>query len=121
MEIELLFGWSDQERLLGFGSLTNLVTFADSGWLLSIVLAHQPHFRNQPPGSYTFWGYGLAGKNPDNVIPKSMWSANGNEILSGLSWHLRLDNSQKAWFDTASIIPCQIPFITSQFMPPQIR
>jgi oleate hydratase len=94
-----------------------LVTFADSGWLLSIVLAHQPHFRNQPPGSYTFWGYGLAGKNPGNVIPKSMWSANGDEILSELSWHLRLDDSQKAWFDTARIIPCRMPFITSQFMP----
>src|ERR1039457_2771377 len=27
-----------------------LVTFKDSNWLLSIVLAHQPHFRNQPAG-----------------------------------------------------------------------
>ena len=25
-----------------------LVTFKDSNWLMSIVLAHQPHFRNQP-------------------------------------------------------------------------
>jgi magnesium-transporting ATPase (P-type) len=26
-----------------------LVTFKDSKWLMSIVLPHQPHFRNQPP------------------------------------------------------------------------
>jgi oleate hydratase len=36
-----------------------LVTFADSNWLMSIVLAHQPHFLNQPPGVEVFWGYGL--------------------------------------------------------------
>ena len=26
-----------------------LVTFVDSGWLMSIVVFHQPHFRSQPP------------------------------------------------------------------------
>ncbi|MFM9973944.1 MAG: oleate hydratase, partial [Beijerinckiaceae bacterium] len=32
-----------------------LVTFKDSNWLMSIVLAHQPHFINQPADVQVFW------------------------------------------------------------------
>jgi oleate hydratase len=35
-----------------------LVTFKDSNWLMSIVLAHQPHFANEPADVQVFWGYG---------------------------------------------------------------
>jgi oleate hydratase len=38
-----------------------LVTFADSGWLMSIVIFHQPHFRGQPAARPVFWGFGLRG------------------------------------------------------------
>ena len=58
-----------------------LVTFADSGWTLSIVLFHQPHFRDQKHGTYTFWGYGLRGDRPGDFIKKPMWEATGNEII----------------------------------------
>ena len=37
-----------------------LVTFKDSNWLMSIVLAHQPHFANQPADVQVFWGYSLS-------------------------------------------------------------
>ena len=36
-----------------------LITFADSNWLASIVLPHQPHFLGQPRNIDVFWGYGL--------------------------------------------------------------
>lgn len=36
-----------------------LVTLKDSNWLLSIVLAHQPHFIGQPHGVTAYWGYAL--------------------------------------------------------------
>ncbi len=36
-----------------------LVTFKDSNWLMSIVLAHQSHFLNQPADVQVFWGYSL--------------------------------------------------------------
>ena len=36
-----------------------LVTFAESSWLMSIVLPHQPHFAGQPEDVNVFWGYGL--------------------------------------------------------------
>lgn len=94
-----------------------LVTFVDSGWLMSIVMFHQPHFRSQPAGTTTFWGYGLSGDQPGNIIDKPMWDASGNEILAELAFHLRLDDSQRRWFDNARAVPCRMPFITSQFMP----
>lgn len=94
-----------------------LITFADSGWTLSIVLFHQPHFRDQAGGTYTLWGYGLRGDLEGNLIQKPMWEANGREIIEELCWHLKLSERQKAWFDDAQIVVSRMPFITSQFMP----
>ncbi|MCV2868671.1 oleate hydratase [Defluviimonas sp. WL0002] len=94
-----------------------LVTFADSDWTLSIVLFHQPHFRGQKHGTYVFWGYGLRGERPGNFTKKPMWEANGSEILTELFGHLRLTPEQQAWFADARVVPCRMPFITSEFMP----
>lgn len=96
-----------------------IITFANSGWTLSIVLFHQPHFRNQKHGTYTFWGYGLRGERQGNFVKKPMWEATGDEIIAELSGHLMLTNEQISWFDGARVIPCRMPFITSQFMPRQ--
>ena len=35
-----------------------LMTFKDSNWLMSIVVAAQPHFKNQSMDTTIFWGYG---------------------------------------------------------------
>ncbi len=94
-----------------------LVTFVDSGWLMSIVMFHQPHFRSQPDGSTVFWGYGLRGDRPGDRVGKPMWDATGDEILEELCWQLRLDAGRASWFDGAKVVPCRMPFITSQFMP----
>lgn len=97
-----------------------LVTFEDSGWLMSIVMFHQPHFRGQPAGHPVFWGYGLRGDRPGDVIAKPMAQATGGEILEELAHQLRLTADQRAeFFDGAQIIPCRMPFITSHFMPRQ--
>ncbi|NNE51867.1 MAG: oleate hydratase [Sulfitobacter sp.] len=94
-----------------------LITFAGSGWILSIVLFHQPHFRGQAKGRYTFWGYGLRGDRSGDFVNKPMWDATGNEIIAELAGQLGLSRDQAAWFDSARVIPCRMPFITSQFMP----
>lgn len=96
-----------------------LITFADSGWTLSIVLFHQPHFRDQKHGTYTFWGYGLRGDRFGDFTKKPMWEATGDEIITELSGHLSLTEKQRSWFGSARVIPCRMPFITSQFMPRQ--
>ena len=96
-----------------------LVTFADSSWTLSVVLFHQPHFRDQKPDTYTFWGYGLRGDRPGDFVKKPMWEATGDEIIKELSGHLKLTDMQMEWFDDARVLPCRMPYITSHFMPRQ--
>jgi len=91
-----------------------LVTFKDSNWLMSIVLAHQPHFLNQPSGVQVFWGYALFPDRVGNFVPKPMADSNGAEILRELCGHLRFDADTVA---TANCIPCRMPYITSMFMP----
>ena len=91
-----------------------LVTFKDSNWLMSIVLAHQPHFPNQPAGVQVFWGYSLFPDRLGNFVPLPMDDCSGAEILRELCGHLRLDPST---FASANCIPCRMPYITSMFMP----
>lgn len=91
-----------------------LVTFKDSNWLMSIVLAHQPHFPNQPTDVQVFWGYSLFPDQIGNFVPKSMAECNGAEILQELCGHLRFDLDTVA---SANCIPCRMPYITSMFMP----
>jgi oleate hydratase len=91
-----------------------LVTFKDSNWLMSIVLAHQPHFLNQSPDVQVFWGYALFPDRVGNFVPKPMAECNGAEILRELCGHLRFDLEI---VETANCIPCRMPYITSMFMP----
>lgn len=94
-----------------------LVTFRDSNWLMSIVLAHQPHFQNQPDEIRVFWGYGLFPDREGNCVPKKMQDCTGTEILTELFFHLRQELLGKTVIPTANCIPCMMPYITSQFMP----
>lgn len=92
-----------------------LVTFKDSRWLMSIVLAHQPHFANQPEGVYVFWGYALHPDRVGDFVAKPMSGCGGRDILRELCGHLNFDFD--ANFTTANCIPCRMPYITSMFMP----
>jgi oleate hydratase len=91
-----------------------LVTFKDSHWLMSIVLAHQPHFINQPTDVQVLWGYALFPDRIGDFVPKSMAECNGTEIMQELCGHLRFDPETTA---AANCIPCRMPYITSMFMP----
>ncbi len=91
-----------------------LVTFKDSNWLMSIVLAHQPHFLNQPAEVQVFWGYALFPDRIGNFVAKPMADCTGAEILQELCGHLRFDLETVA---SANCIPCRMPYITSMFMP----
>jgi oleate hydratase len=91
-----------------------LITFKDSNWLMSIVLAHQPHFINQPENVRVFWGYALLPDRIGNFVAKSMADCTGAEILRELCGHLRFEPET---VETANCIPCRMPYITSMFMP----
>lgn len=91
-----------------------LVTLRDSNWLMSVVVAHQPHFAIQPEGVQVFWGYALHPDRIGNFVAKSMSDCTGAEILQELCGHLNLDRKV---FSNANCIPCRMPYITSMFMP----
>ncbi len=94
-----------------------LVTFIDSNWLMSVVLAHQPHFIGQPANINVFWGYGLFPDEKGNYVQKKMSECTGKEILVELCRHLRFEAQLLDILETSTCIPCMMPFITSQFMP----
>jgi len=91
-----------------------LVTFKDSNWLMSVVLAHQPHFAAQPDGVQVFWGYALHPDRVGNFVAKTMADCSGEEILRELCGHLNFDLDEMVG---ANCIPCRMPYITSMFMP----
>lgn len=94
-----------------------LITFADSAWLASIVLPHQPHFIGQPDGVNVFWGYGLFADKLGDFVKKPMSACTGREIMTEILGHLRMESEAPAILATSICIPCMMPFITSQFLP----
>ena len=61
------------------------------GWLMSIVLPHQPHFIGQPEIVNVFWGYGLSVDKPGDFVKKPMSACTGREIMTELLGHLRIE------------------------------
>ena len=93
-----------------------LITFPDSGWLLSIVIPHQPHFIGQPEGVGVCWGYGLSVDAPGDFVKKPMSACSGREIMTEVLAHLHIGEEASKVLDTCICIPCMMPFITSQFL-----
>jgi oleate hydratase len=93
-----------------------LITFVDSGWLMSIVLPHQPHFIGQPDDVQVFWGYALSIDRPGDHIAKPMSACSGREIMVELLGQLGALDRADAVLADAICLPCMMPFITSQFL-----
>jgi oleate hydratase len=108
---ELMEAFSDNAA--GTGAL---VTFKDSSWMMSIVLAHQPHFINQPPDTTVFWGYGLFPDKIGDHVHKKMSDCSGEEIMIELIHQLKFDNHQSDILAQANCIPCMLPYITAEFL-----
>lgn len=95
-----------------------LMTFKDSNWLMSIVVAAQPHFKAQPMDTTIFWGYGLYTDRIGDYVKKPMRECTGEEILIELLHHLHLEDKQEEILETViNVIPCMMPYIVSQFQP----
>jgi oleate hydratase len=54
-----------------------LVTLRDSRWLMSVVLYHQPHFRDQRANEMVFWGYALHPDRIGDFVAKPMSDCSG--------------------------------------------
>jgi oleate hydratase len=96
-----------------------LVTLTDSNWLMSFVIARQPHFPNQPDDVKIFWGYGLYPDRKGNYIDKTMAECSGAEMLEELYFHLKIQDIMKPVTQAGKVncIPVAMPFIDSLFMP----
>ena len=96
-----------------------LVTMTDSNWLMSIVIARQPHFPNQPKDVKVFWGYGLYPDRKGNFVDKTMAECSGKEMLEELWYHLKVQDLMKPVMEAGKIncIPVAMPYIDSLFMP----
>lgn len=94
-----------------------LMTFVDSGWLMSLVVPHQPHFPGMPPDTYTAWGYGLFIDAPGNHVPKPMAQCTGREILDELLHHLGFDDIRQAALASTDVTPVMLPYASAMFSP----
>lgn len=95
-----------------------LMTFKDSSWLMSIVIAAQPHFINQPMDETIFWGYGLYTDQVGDYVKKPMKDCTGEEMLTELLHHLHMeDHLDEIMADVVNVIPCMMPYVDAQFQP----
>lgn len=95
-----------------------LMTFKDSKWLMSMVVAAQPHFKGQSKDETIFWGYALNTNTPGDFIKKPMRDCTGEEIFMELLYHLKLTHESEAIKkDIINVIPCMMPYIISMFQP----
>lgn len=99
-----------------------LITMTDSNWFMSIVIARQPHFPNQPKDVKILWGYGLYPDRKGNFVNKTMAECSGAEILQELFFHLKVQELMKPVLDAGKLncIPVAMPFIDSLFMPREL-
>lgn len=95
-----------------------LMTFKDSNWLMSIVVAAQPHFKSQTLDTTVFWGYGLYTDRYGDYIKKLMRDCTGEELLLELLHHLHIEDKAEEIMKTViNVIPCMMPFVGAQFQP----
>ena len=96
-----------------------LLTFRDSGWKLSSVVAAQPHFVNQPSDVTVFWGYGLYPSRNGDYVKKPMRDCTGREILREYlcQLHLSEERIEELMETVINVIPCYMPYIDAQFEP----
>ena len=96
-----------------------LMTFKDSSWLMSSVVAAQPHFVNQPSDMTIFWGYGLYTDAVGDYVKKPMKDCTGQELLNEYLHHLHIPEDQIAELmkTVVNVIPCYMPYVDAQFEP----
>ena len=95
-----------------------LMTFKDSSWRMSIVVAAQPHFKAQDPDTTIFWGYGLYTDHVGDYVKKPMRDCTGAEILKELLHQLHWEEHQEEIMaEVVKVIPCMMPYVDAQFQP----
>ena len=96
-----------------------IITVKDSKWLMSYTFNRQPHFKEQSKNQLCGWIYGLYTDVPGDYIKKPMKECTGIEICEEWLYHMGVPEHEILDLATnsASTIPCMMPYITAFFMP----
>ena len=92
-----------------------LMTWYESGWHLSVVVPHQPHFYGQADGTYTLWGYGFQVDNEGDYVRKPMSQATGREILTELIHQMGFDDLLDHVLATTDVTTVMMPYASALF------
>lgn len=92
----------------------------DSSWLLGYTMSRQPHFAAQDAQKeLVVWLYGLFSDKPGDYVKKPIRECTGAELCAEWLFHLGVpvDEIDELARSSASTVPCNMPYITSYFMP----
>lgn len=92
-----------------------LMTWVDSGWHLSIVVPHQPHFPAMPENTYTLWGYGFEIDSTGDHVHKKMSASTGREILTELVGQLGFEDLLDEVLETTEVTTAMMPYASALF------
>ncbi|MDD5224923.1 MAG: oleate hydratase [bacterium] len=95
----------------------DLVTFKDSGWLLSVHVPYQPHFIGQPGGVTVWGGYGLVADREGDYVGKKMSECSGAEILTEVCRQFGFERELPRILETSTCVPSLLPYACAQFRP----
>jgi oleate hydratase len=94
--------------------------FRDSNWLYGFTMSRQPHFKAQDASKrFVAWLYGLISDKPGNFVKKAIRECTGAELCEEWLFHMGVPVEEIPAIArrSASTIPCNMPYITSYFMP----
>jgi oleate hydratase len=95
-------------------------TIKDSSWLYGFTMSRQPHFKVQDPQKeLVVWLYGLFSDKPGDYVKKTIRECTGAELCAEWLFHMGVpdDQIEDLAHNSASTVPCNMPYITSYFMP----
>ena len=92
-----------------------LMTWVESGWLMSIVVPYQPHFVGMQPDTYTLWGYGLLLDDEGDYVHKKMSEATGKEILTELVHQLGFEDILDEVLASTDVTTVMMPYASALF------
>lgn len=96
------------------------INFKDSNWFFGYTMSRQPHFAAQDVSKeLVVWIYGLFSDKPGNYVPKTIRECTGAELCAEWLYHLGVPETEidDLANNSATTIPCNMPYITSYFMP----
>lgn len=99
----------------------DMVTFKDSNWHMSLIVADQPIVMNQPDDMYVFGGCGLTPHEKGNFVNKKMSECTGAELLTEMCHHFGFVDELPKILESTTVIPTVAPYLMSHFLPKKRR